>query len=97
MDDDVGDGEDDGGDDEDAAGDEAAPAAGKTEAPKTKSELQKLRENFANTMHLCSHFYADRTLQRQMRLVSTACRPVRQSYHKSLVDQKSQVGNTLLS
>ncbi|CAE7563238.1 unnamed protein product [Symbiodinium sp. CCMP2592] len=90
RDDDAGDGGDEGpAAAEEAAEDDPAPAAD-SKVPKTRSELQKLRENFANTMHLCLHFYADRSLQQQMRLVSTACKPIRDSYHQSLVDQKSQ-------
>ena len=73
----------DGGGREGAAGDQARP--------KTKTELQKLRESFQNTLHLCGHFYADRILQREMRMVSIACRPLRMSYSETLKLQGSQV------
>ena len=69
---------------------EDGPPAPAGSLPQTKTELQKLRQSFNNTMHLCAHFYADRALQDDLRMVSSACRPVTREYHRTLQQQKNQ-------
>ena len=76
-----------------ADGDNAQAADGPSDQPgkpTSKADLQKIRAAFRNTLHLCSYFYADRSLQDEMRLVSTACQPMVRAYHRSLHDQKGQ-------
>ena len=49
-----------------------------------------MRDAIGNTMALCDHFYGDRSLQEDLRLVSTASRFVLQEYKQTLLDQKTQ-------
>ena len=80
------------GDDEDPDGERANTLVGDVQGslPQTKSELQKLRQTFGNTMRLCAHLYADRALQEDLRMVSAACGLVNHEYHAILLQQKSQ-------
>lgn len=58
--------------------------------PQTKSEMQKLREKFENSMKLVAHLYHDLTLRDEMRMVFTAVTPYMKGYSKALEDQKSK-------
>lgn len=78
--------------DDDSNGDEAEADNPPTEQPQTKSQLQQLRERFANTMKLVSHLLHDVSLRDDFRLVHTACYPYMLEYSETLEAQKkSQV------
>ena len=58
--------------------------------PQTAKDVGKLRESFANTLHLCSHFFRDRDLQLDLRMVSAATKPNMDEYKRVLSEQKCQ-------
>ena len=65
--------------------DEAEP---QNNRPVNKSQLQKLRERFQNTVKLVAHLYCDKSLQDDLRMVSSACGPFMKEYSESLELQK---------
>ena len=69
-----------------AAGGPRNPRKG--DRPENKSELQKLRERFQNTVKLTSHLYHDLSLRDEVRMVSIACNPYMVEYSETLRLQK---------
>lgn len=69
-----------------AAGGPGNPRKG--DKPENKSELQKLRERFQNTVKLTSHLYHDLSLRDEVRMVSIACNPYMVEYSETLRLQK---------
>lgn len=55
--------------------------------PTTKGELQKLREQFENTMRLVSHLYSDISLRDDLRMVAVATHAYHEEYSFSLKKQ----------
>ena len=58
--------------------------------PTSKAALQKLREQYSNTMQLVAHLYKDLTLRDDMRMVALAVGPFLEEYKRVLAEQKSQ-------
>ena len=48
--------------------------------PSTKKEMDKIRERYENTLHLCAHLYKDISLRDDMRMVATAVAPYLTDY-----------------
>ena len=67
-------------------GDDAEPQA--PSRPQTKTELQKLRERFQNTMKLVAHLYHNLDLKDEFQMVSIACAPFMREYTSMLECQK---------
>lgn len=76
---------DDPGLQEEAVGEPENP---QKDRPESKSELQKLRERFQNTVKLTSHLYKDLSLKDDLRMVSIACHPYMVEYSETLRLQK---------
>lgn len=52
--------------------------------PKTRAELNQMRQRFENTMKLVAHLFHDLSLQTDLRMVSEAAKPLMEEYSKSL-------------
>ena len=77
----------DGEDDEGGEGQEEEGGV-QNNRPENKSQVQQLRDRFQNTVKLVAHLYCDRTLQDDLRMVSSACRFYMKEYSETLEQQK---------
>lgn len=72
----------------DEGGEGEVEAEPQNNRPENKSQLQKLRERFQNTVKLVAHLYCDKSLQDDLRMVSSACHPFMKEYSEVLELQK---------
>ena len=75
--------EDSAGEDEEQAGEgEADPDAPRN--PETKADMDKLRQQFQNSIHLCQYFYGDRELQVDFRILYEGAKEMIDEFVRSL-------------
>ncbi|CAE7810340.1 unnamed protein product [Symbiodinium sp. CCMP2592] len=67
--------------------------AGGLENPTTKAEMDELRKHFQNSVHLCQHFYGDRELQIDFRILYEGGKEIIDEFVKALEMQSGGQDN----